>query len=186
MTELARLDNFQDSDPELVVVNIRAINFGSQTTVYTTEGNSVYRLRVLTIAGNTLGTVGTLRLGAAIAAFGGAGQPWTNGSNNSAITATVPQDIPVTENFNYTWSTETTSAYYSNDVSQGWVAQAGLPLVFIPPLCQINITRTRSAGGDGNATILDGFLQIEKFPLSALQSGGDGPLENVYLLPQTI
>src|SRR5690349_9349359 len=128
MTELARIDNYQDSDPELVVFNIGPKLFTNQYTVFTTDGNSLWRLRVLTVAGGITGTVGTVRLGLGLQVSASAGRPWTNPLNDAAITATVPQDIPVPAgpNFNYTWSTETTSAYFSNDDSQGFVAQAGI------------------------------------------------------------
>jgi hypothetical protein len=182
MTELARPDNYQDADPTMVVYSIPNVGFSTSTTLFTTGANSLWRLRVLTIAGNTTGTVGTLRLGLNLAIAAQAGRPWTNGSNNAAISATVAQDIVVGDAFNYTWSTETTSAYFSQDANQGWVAQAGLPLVFLPENTLINIVRTRSAGGDGNAQILDGFFQMEKFPQGAVVAGSAG-YGQTYLLP---
>jgi hypothetical protein len=184
MTELARLQDYQSSEPTLVVFNIKPVSFGGQTTILTTDAGAVYRIRVVTVAGGIAGTVGTVRLGLAITAFGGAGQPWTNQNGNSAITATVPQDMAVAPgpNFNYTWSTETTSAYFSQDDSQGWIAQAGIPLVFIPGLVNVNLVRTKSAGGDGTFNVLDGFIQLEKFPLDAVQGQGDQGTQKVYLL----
>jgi hypothetical protein len=58
--------------------------------------------------------------------------------------------------------------------------------VFLPAQTLISLVRTRIGAGDGNFTILDGFLQIEKFPLSALSVGTQGSQENVYLLPTAI
>jgi len=186
MTELAPIDNYQGSEPELVVFNIGQQIFTNQYTVFTTSGNSLWRLHVLTVAGGITGTAGTVRLGLGLQVSGSAGLPWTNSNSDAAITATVAQDInvPTSPNFNYTWSTETTAAYFSTDVSQGFVAQAGLPLAFLPAPTNISLTCTRSAGGDGGFNVQDGFLQIEKFPLSAVSTGGTDTNQNVYLLPQ--
>jgi len=184
MTELAPIDNYQGSEPELVVFNIGQQLFTNQYTVFTTSGNSLWRLRVLTVAGGVTGTAVTVRLGLGLQVTAQAGRPWTNPANDSAITATVPQDIPVPAGpfFNYTWSTETTSAYFSNDDSQGFVAQAGIPLAFLPAPTNLSLICTRSAGGDGGFNVQDGFIQIEKFPLSAISAGGTDSDQRVYLL----
>jgi hypothetical protein len=54
--------------------------------------------------------------------------------------------------------------------------------VFLPAQTLISLVRTRIGAGDGNFTVLDGFLQIEKFPLSAVSVGGPEQEQRVFLL----
>src|SRR5690242_19002320 len=106
MTELASLDNYQGSEPTMVPVPMPHTSAASsqQTPFYTTGSNALWRLRVLTVSGFRFVGAGGTRLGlffdfATVALPG-----WNNGQGDSPITATVPQDITGSDNFNYTWS----------------------------------------------------------------------------------
>jgi hypothetical protein len=185
MTELAPVDNYQGSEPELVVFNIgpvQRLNPGADVEIFQTDGNSLWRVRVLLISGHLSGAAGTAQLAFAQDIAGQAGLPWTNSFNDSGIVSHVSQNLNFGDSFRYTWSSETQDAYFGNNIVHGRVAQAGLPLAFIPALTSLRISITRAGGNDSDLFINDGFLQIEKFPLSAVQAQGPEQEQRVFLL----
>jgi hypothetical protein len=184
---LAAFDNYQGSDPVMVIVNVNPdfTGFGSgESFLYTTSGPSLWVIRTVHVRGRLTGTVGTYQFSLDLDIGGGAGDPWTNSNNDSGPTLGSPQTLNFGDSFSFIWSSEVADNYLGNSQSHGKTAVLGLPLLYLPGLTTIGLEFTGSAGADANLIVRDGFIQIEKLPPGAAQVGGQGPNANVYLLPQ--
>ncbi len=187
MAELAQIDQYRGSEPEMIIVPVEqtgSILPDHQFPLYQTSGNSVWRLRyanVSVVAGGTVGTT-TVTLGCYVSGL--APDMWQG--SGSLINAVSPLEITAQGNFCYSWSTEIGDSYQGRGIDFGTAEMMGIPLVWMPALTDIVISISKFAGSDRAVQILNGTLQLEKWPLDVLSGGGQSTLGNVYLLPQTI
>jgi len=185
---LAALDNYQGSDPVMVVLNVPTLvtNVGSaDATLYDFGKPSLWRVRTAAIHGRVTGTMGTCVLGLSIDVDFIAGDPWTNAQNDSGINATSPQSLSPLDHFAYTWSTEIGDSYVGTNFQWGKTAMLGWPLVYVPGGCRLVMEMTGAGGFDGELHIQDGFIQVEKIPQAATQAGPDTGSDTLYLLPSS-
>lgn len=184
MTELAPLDNYQGSVPETVVFPIEQISAATSAQIgfFITPMGSLWRLRYLNVGGFRFAGVGTSRLGLFVGLGSGEGTGWTNGNDNSGTNVTPEIDIQQTDNFTFTWSTEVGTAVASRDPAQGVAAVAPWPLFFMPGNTFMAFSRMDLGGSTSDLLIQDGTMEMEKFPLGAVATGGDTGEQRVFLL----
>src|SRR5262249_30381364 len=152
----------------------------SQLHLSQTSGNSLWRLRYANISTVSNGTVGTTTVTLGCYVSGLAPDIWTG--SGSLINACSPIEISSNDNFCYSWSTEIGDSYQGRGVDFGQNSMMGIPLVWMPQLTDIVISISKFAGSDRAVQILNGTLQLEKWPLQALQVSGPQQEQKVYLL----
>ena len=184
MVEMALPDNFQGSEPLLVSYNIRPnqlIATGSSAAVFIETGpERIYRIRYVNIIGGVSGTAGTATLTFEALTSGDTPAGWPQ---VGPLATTAPHTFALGENFSLTWSTEVADNYSGTNQDWGTTMVMGLPLVFIPAGCFVQLLCSPSAGGDAEADIQGGLIQYESFPPGALQGDNAQGQDSLYLLP---
>src|SRR5262249_1325939 len=152
----------------------------SQLHLYQTSGNSLWRLRYANVSVLSNGTVGTTTVTLGCYVSGLAPDIWTG--SGSLINACSPLELTVNDQFCYSWSTEIGDSYQGRGIEFGQNSMMGIPLVWMPQLTDIVISISKFGGSDRAVQILNGTLQLEKWPLQALQVSGPEQEQKVYLL----
>jgi len=180
MAELAQPDNYQGSEPELVVyTSPRNQLNGNPIVFFTTGGGALYRIRFVTVIGTVITSAGTAEISfeELATAVVPAGWPTTG-----PLACTVPHAFANGEAFMVEWSTEIADNYLGTNVNWGTVAVQGLPLVYIPEQVQIALTLNPQGVNTASANIQQAMIQYDKFQNIGAQAVGPESEQRVYLL----
>jgi hypothetical protein len=178
--ELATPDNYQGSEPTLIIWNAphNALN-DNPIVLFETAQASIYRFRYISFVGTMATSAGTASITFNLLTTGDTPAGWPR---EGPTAATVPHSFANNEGFLVVWSTDIADNYLGTSADWGTNAVNGFPLVYVPGGVQATLVASPSLGNTATMAIQSGMIQYEQFPVSALQTGGDTGEQRVYLL----
>jgi hypothetical protein len=175
--------NFQDAElytESVAVVDDVTSGFGTFFNFYRTTGNKWWRPRFVNVFGQSGGTVGDITVSLVAASTPTSPSPWFQGT---IFTAPAQPVVPVTKSWTFTWSADIGDNYSGATGPFDVAGVMGMPLVFIPENCIMQLQFHPSVGGDGVSDIQGGIMQIEVVPLPGAAASGPHSNADLYLLP---